>query len=95
MYRKQLIELLRQQPRSVRSIAELEQLPVREVIADIEHLAKSLRHTELRLQVEPARCRKCGFTFHARKYSKPSKCPRCRSNWIRDPTLQVVSASEK
>ncbi len=90
MYRKRLIELLSERPQSVRSIAEHMQVPIQEVLCDIEHLSKTLKRTELRLLVEPAQCRKCGFTFRPHKLAKPGKCPRCRSNWIQDPVLRVA-----
>ena len=36
-----------------------------------------------KLKINPAYCRKCNFVFKERsKISKPSKCPRCKSEWI-------------
>lgn len=90
MYRKKLLDLLLQQPMSVRDIAELMETPIRDIVSDIEHLSKSLKRTEFRLVIEPAECLKCSFTFHEGKFTKPGKCPRCHGTWIRDPVLRVT-----
>ncbi len=90
MYRKQLIDLLTRQAMSVRDIAELMEISVREVSEDIEHLRRSLRHSDLRLTVEPARCRGCGFVFRRKTIRRPGKCPDCKSTWIREPVLGIA-----
>lgn len=90
MYRRELISLLEQEPLTVHEIAHLMGCPVSEVIDALEHLRKSLRHREQRMEVEPARCRKCGFTFSAEKLSRPSRCPRCHGRWITQPRIRIV-----
>ena len=89
MYRRELAELLRDRPLSVNALARELGVPIQELLDDLRHLAKSLHHTGGRLAVEPARCRKCGFTFPADKLHKPGKCPRCRGTWIREPRVCV------
>jgi predicted Zn-ribbon and HTH transcriptional regulator len=42
--------------------------------------------------VEAAGCDACGFTFEgreARHFYAPSRCPRCRSERIRDPRISI------
>lgn len=90
MYRKHLVTLLQDRPMSVRDIAELMEVPINEVTQDIEHLAKSLKHGALRLNIDPAYCRKCGFRFERQRFSRPSKCPHCRATWIRPPLISVT-----
>lgn len=90
MYRKELLNLLLQQPMSIRDIAELMEMPIRDVASDIEHLSKSLKRTEFLLIIEPAQCQKCSFTFRDSKVTKPGKCPRCHATWIREPVLRVT-----
>jgi predicted Zn-ribbon and HTH transcriptional regulator len=90
MFRKDLIALLQDRPMSVRDIADLMEVPISEVAQDLEHLAKSLKHGELRIVLEPARCRKCGFRFDRQRFSSPSKCPQCRGTWIRAPLISVT-----
>jgi hypothetical protein len=90
MFRKSLIDLLLGHPLSAAQIARLAGVRVSELEADLQHLLKSLRHTDYELAVTPARCRKCGFEFETGKLTRPSRCPECRATWIREPSVQVV-----
>ncbi len=89
MFRKDLLELLRDNPMSVAEIAREVRVPVKEVHDDLRHLLQSLRHTGQEMDVTPAQCRKCGFEFDAEKLTKPSKCPKCRATWIREPLIEI------
>ncbi|MBV8278688.1 MAG: transcriptional regulator [Verrucomicrobia bacterium] len=89
MFRKALIDLLLDNPMSVAEIAREHKMQIKEVATDLEHLRKSLRHSGHSLEVTPARCRKCGFEFGPEKLTKPSRCPKCRATWIREPRVQV------
>ena len=93
MYRKELIDLLQDRPLSVLELAELLELAPKDVADDIEHLMKSLKHTDYRLCVAPARCRKCGFTFKETKLRKPGKCPACRGTWISEPRIRIEQSN--
>jgi predicted Zn-ribbon and HTH transcriptional regulator len=61
----------------------------KEIVDALRHLAQSLRHTPQQLVVDPAECRRCGFEFRTDKFSRPSKCPECRSTWIAEPLFSV------
>jgi predicted Zn-ribbon and HTH transcriptional regulator len=61
------------------------------VADDLNHLFRSLKHTEYKAIVEPARCRACGFEFSAKKLTKPSKCPECHSTWVLEPKIAIES----
>jgi predicted Zn-ribbon and HTH transcriptional regulator len=89
MYRKALAGFLRDAPMTVAELARLAQVPMKDVVADLRHLERSLRHGELHLVVHPAACRKCGFVFGADKIARPGKCPECRGTWITDPRVEV------
>lgn len=63
----------------------------RDVAPHLEHLARSLRHDDARLEVEPARCLGCGHAFRdRRKLSRPSACPRCRGQHLAAPSFRIV-----
>lgn len=87
--RKQLIDVLLNRPLSVRELARLTDLSPKEAADDLKHLFRSLKHTEFTAHVEPASCRKCGFTFGPDKLTKPSKCPECRSTWLTEPRISI------
>jgi predicted Zn-ribbon and HTH transcriptional regulator len=89
MFRKEIIELLAHNPMTLIEIAQVMQQPLKDVEADIQHLQKSLKHTQEHLVVTPARCRKCGFQFRKDKLHKPGKCPQCHGTWIRPPLIAI------
>lgn len=89
MFRKDLIDLLLGAPMSVSQIARVVGETPGQVADDLQHLLRSLKHTDYRAAVEPARCRGCGFEFSAEKLSKPSKCPECRATWILEPRIAM------
>jgi predicted Zn-ribbon and HTH transcriptional regulator len=62
----------------------------RDVLAHLEHLERSLSHTDERLIIEPARCLACGFAFEARaRFKKPGRCPTCRATRISSPRFSI------
>jgi hypothetical protein len=89
MFRKDLITMLLDHPMGVGELAQAMDLRTRDMAAELEHLRQSLRNRPYRLEILPARCRKCGFTFQADKLTKPGKCPRCHGTWIQEPRVWV------
>lgn len=89
MFRKDLLQLLLHHPMSVRDIARELDVAPEAVVEDLRHLLRSLKRSQLRAVVTPARCRKCGFAFDTGKLTKPSRCPLCRGTWVSEPRLAV------
>jgi transcriptional regulator len=89
MFRKDLIEMLLGNPMTVSQVARLVDESPGRVADDLNHLFRSLKHTEHRAVVEPARCRACGFEFSGEKLTKPSKCPECHSTWVLEPKIGI------
>jgi len=93
MFRKHLIKLLLENPMSLRQIARMEdELPDR-IADDLNHLFRSLKHTEYEAVIEPARCRACGFEFSESKLNKLFKCPKCRSTWVLEPKIGIKQST--
>ena len=90
MFRKELIDVLRDNPMGLKDIAEFLETPVKVVEDDLRHLQKSIKHTEYRMEIIPARCHKCDFQFSKDKLHKPSKCPKCHDTWIYEPRISIV-----
>jgi predicted Zn-ribbon and HTH transcriptional regulator len=64
----------------------------KDVADHLVHLEMSLKAQGLRLDVLPASCIGCGFTFRERKrFTRPGSCPRCRSTRIDPPAFRVTS----
>lgn len=89
MFRKELIALLQNNQLGITEIARQMEVAPKEVEDDIEHLLKSLKHTEYKLIVTPAWCNKCGFRFHKDKFHRPGKCPQCHGTWIHEPLFEI------
>ena len=89
MFRKDLLTMLTEGPRSVSSLARELGLKRADVEEDLRHLVRSARAAGHRIVVQPARCRGCGFTFGEDRLSKPGKCPACRGTWIYEPQISV------
>ena len=92
MFRKDLIQLLSAQPRSVSSIARELGLRRAEVEDDLRHLIRSARAAGHCVVIEPARCRTCGFLFGVERLSKPGKCPLCRGTRLFEAQVSIRDA---
>ena len=93
MFRKDLITLLLGNPMGVSQIAREVKEPPGQVADDLQHLLCSLKHSDYRVAIEPARCRACGFAFSEAKLTKPSKCPECHSTWVLEPKIGIQQRS--
>ncbi len=95
-YRERIARLLKEagRPLTAEEIAVELGLTPREVYEHLKHVAKSVYSrsggTEA-LLMEPPRCRKCGYVFKdLDSPRKPSRCPKCRSEWISSPRFLVA-----
>ena len=93
MFRKDLIDLLLGNAMTVNQIARAVDEPPKRIIDDLNHILRSLKHTEYRAIIEPARCRACGFEFSEWKLNKPPKCPECHSTWLQEPRIGIERKS--
>ena len=90
MFRKDLVQLLSAQPRSVSSIARELGLRRGDVEDDLRHAIRSARAAGHEVVILPAKCRTCGFTFSEDKLSKPGKCPECRGTRLYEAQIRVM-----
>ena len=89
MFRKDLLTLLTDEPRSVSWLARELGLKRGEVEDDLGHALRSAKAAGYQILVVPARCRSCGFTFDEEKLSKPGKCPACRGTRLYEPQISI------
>jgi predicted Zn-ribbon and HTH transcriptional regulator len=80
---------LSEQPRSVSSLARELGLTRGDVEDDLRHAIRSARAAGHRIDILPAQCRTCGFTFSEDKLSKPGKCPACRGTRLYEAQIRV------
>jgi predicted Zn-ribbon and HTH transcriptional regulator len=93
--RKQLLEVLAREPRSVSRLAAELGLSRGDVEDALRHMIRSARAAGHRIVVVPAKCRSCGFTFGEDKLTKPGKCPECRNTRIFEPQISVEAPESK
>lgn len=91
MFRKDLLKLFGTEPRSVSSLAHELGLRKGDVEDDVRHLLRSARAAGHRVEIVPARCRSCGFTFGDDKLTRPGKCPQCRGTRIFEAQVSITS----
>jgi transcriptional regulator len=89
VYRKDLLTLLTDEPRSLSWLARELGGTRADIEDDLRHALRSARAAGHRIVIVPARCRSCGFTFDEGRLSKPGKCPACRGTRIYEPQISV------
>jgi predicted Zn-ribbon and HTH transcriptional regulator len=90
--RKELLERIAGEARSVSSLARELGLKRGDLEEELRHVLRSAEAAGYRIDILPARCRSCGFTFDVRKLSKPGKCPECRASRILEAQIRVLGA---
>jgi predicted Zn-ribbon and HTH transcriptional regulator len=86
--REEIIKLLMEKELSIQEIANLYRTDSRDILDDFEHIKKSIKPRKIVSRA--AYCKKCGFVFKERsRISTPSKCPRCKSEWIAPKMFKI------
>jgi len=88
-FRRDLIQLLSIEPRSVSSLARELGIGRRDMEDDLRHAIRSAEAAGHRLIIEPARCRQCGFVFGTDRLAKPGKCPQCRGSRLYEAQIRI------
>jgi predicted Zn-ribbon and HTH transcriptional regulator len=93
--RQRMVELLVGSRLSSFQLAQLLGISERQVEDHLEHVVKTVaRDRSRRFVLEPSACQDCGFVFRDRtKLTRPSRCPRCRSEGITAPRYGIEPAS--
>jgi len=87
--RRDLIDLLSREPRSLSSIAREMGLGRGDVEEDLRHALRSAAAQGHRVTVLPARCKDCGFLFDEQRLTKPGRCPSCKGSRIFEPQIRL------
>ena len=86
--REQIYDLLKKKEWTAQELANYFQIELKWILDDLNHLAKSIKPKKVK--IKPAYCKSCGFVFKERSRLKsPSKCPRCKKEWIQAALLRV------
>jgi len=88
-FRRQIIELLSHEPRTASSIAREMGLRRGEIDDDLRHALRSAAAAGHRIEVIPARCKDCGFTFAPDRLIKPGRCPVCKGSRLFEALIRI------
>lgn len=90
--RNALRDALRHGKVTVRELSQTVRASEHDVLRDLEHLERSLAHSDEVFVVEPSRCLSCGFTFEQRsRLNRPGRCPSCKATRISQPRFEIVA----
>lgn len=89
--RQCLMDLLAGSLRSSYELAALLGIPERDIEHHLLHIVRSLAHDRTRrFKLAPSACHDCGYVFRERtRLTRPSRCPRCRSEAISAPRFTI------
>jgi transcriptional regulator len=93
VFRRHLSDLLTGEPQSVSALARALGLRGRDIEDDLRHLIRSARARGEPIEVIPASCRACGFTFGEDRLARPGRCPACREARIFEPLLRRAGST--
>jgi predicted Zn-ribbon and HTH transcriptional regulator len=88
-FRRQLIDLLSHDFRSVSSLARELGVTRGDVEDDVRHALRSARAAGHDIEVVPARCKSCNFVFGEDKLVKPGRCPACKGSRLLEPMIRI------
>ena len=89
-FRRQIIDLLSREPRSASSIAREMGLRRGEIEEDLRHALRSAAAAGHRVEIIPARCKACGFTFGDDRLVKPGRCPACKGSRLFEAQIRLA-----
>lgn len=88
--RRELVEVLGKDKKTVKQLADLFRVEPKFILEDLKHISISLKNVHKKLKEQFPLCNICGYEFRKReKLSRPSKCPKCRSEDITEPVFWI------
>ena len=92
--RRKLIELLTQRTCGIREISQELRISEKDVDAHLQRVERTVASQGRTLVIEASQCLSCEFVFSKRKrFTRPSRCPKCKSERISGPTFRIDGAS--
>ena len=93
VFRRQLLDLISREFRSVSSLARELGTTRSGLEEDLQHAIRSARAQGHDVRIVPARCKACGFLFGEEKLSKPGRCPACKGTRLYEPMIGLEGAA--
>jgi hypothetical protein len=94
--RQEMIALLCQGEHGARDLSQILGVREKEVYAHLSHVERSVASQKQSLVIIAPTCHSCGYVFDRRKrFTRPSRCPRCRQERIHGPRYRIVQETLK
>jgi len=91
--RKEMMTLLGDNEMSAKEISSAVRIGEKDVYTHLNHIERSVKHQRKKLIITPAECLECGYAFEKRRrFTRPSRCPICKSEHIRNPMYRIDKA---
>jgi hypothetical protein len=88
--RQAIFDELLEGTKTVRELSQSLRIPEKEVLIHLTHIEQSAQQRGYRFVIRPSECLNCGFVFQKRaRMKKPSKCPRCKREFITNPGFEL------
>lgn len=87
--RERIADHLRHEPATPGALSEEFGVGADAALRHVRHLARSLEHADEELLVAPPECRECGFDRFDDPANRPSRCPACKSEGVREPQFRI------
>ena len=89
--RQLIAEILKENTLSAAELSQELRIKEKEVYEHLPHVSRSAAAQGKRLVINPSECLKCGYVFkERRRFTPPSRCPRCRETYITVATFRIV-----
>jgi predicted Zn-ribbon and HTH transcriptional regulator len=87
--RERIADRLRREAASAATIATEFDVTAAVATDHVRHVARSLEPTDEQLLVAPPECADCGFDAFDDPLNRPSRCPECKGESLRDPEFRI------
>jgi predicted Zn-ribbon and HTH transcriptional regulator len=85
-----MIRILLESPVTLREISQAVGISEKDVPDHLSHIQSSVQSDGLTLVIDSPTCLSCDFVFENRKrFTRPGRCPRCKSERIDDPLFHL------
>ena len=61
-----------------------------EIEEDLHHALRSATAAGHHIEIIPARCKDCGFTFDTGRLAKPGRCPSCKGSRLFEALIRIA-----
>ena len=89
--RQQMTDLLQRKSWSVYELAEEFGVKISTILDDLEHIRSSVS-SRYRIQILPQNAVTVALSSKKSKLPKPSRCPKCKSEWVSPPMMRTKLA---